>query len=208
MKELRLVRPEKKHEKQAMEYIQEFETYGSKIHGIGGLTRYKDDYDGWLKKLAADRIQEPNEERVPAETFFLMKKLPKALHLQEGTTERLVGMVNIRLALNNELWAYGGHIGYSIRPSERRKGYNKVNLFLALKVCQNHGIEVTLLDCDKNNVGSAKTMRALGGRLIRECPHKNWEGEDTIMQWYVIDVDAALEKYASQYDQFVSEYPD
>ena len=208
MEKLRLVRPEKKHEKQAMEYIEEFYVNGTPvIHGDGRLTKYKDDYDGWLEKLAADRAQEPNDERVPAETFFLMRRLPRESHMLQEDVERVVGMINIRLALNDDLWVYGGNIGYSIRPSERRKGYNKVNLYLALKVCQNHGLEAVLLDCDKNNIGSAKTMRALGGRLIRECPHKNWEGKDTIMQWYVIDVDAALEKYASQYDQFVSEYP-
>lgn len=200
MEKLRLVRPEKKHEKQAKAYIEEFEACGSKIHGVGGLTRYLDDYDGWLEKLAADRAQVPNEERVPAETFFLMKQT------SDGT-EHLVGMIDIRLALNDALWAYGGHIGYSIRPSERRKGCNKVNLYLALKVCQNHGIEVALLDCNKDNVGSAKTMRALGGKLIREYPHRDDNGEDTMMQWYTIDVDAALGKYADQYDQFVSEYP-
>lgn len=201
MEKLRLVRPEKKHEKSAMEYLEEFYADKSETHGVGGLERYKDDYDSWLEKLAADRTQVPNAERVPAETFFLMKQTP-------DSAERLVGMINIRLVLNDGLWAYGGNIGYSIRPSERRKGYNKVNLYLALKVCQNHDLEAVLLDCDKNNIGSAKTMRALGGKLIRECPHKNFKGEDAIMQWYVIDVDAALEKYAGQYDQFVSEYPD
>lgn len=208
MEKLRLVRPEKEHEKQAMEYIEEFEACGSKIHGVGGLTRYLDDYDGWLEKLAASRAQASNEEHVPAETFFLMKDLPEKKMEFGDNAERIVGMIDIRLALNDALWAYGGHIGYSIRPSERRKGYNKVNLYLALKVCQNHGIEVALLDCDKDNVGSAKTMRALGGKLLRECPHRNDEGEDIMMQWYVIDVDAALEKYASKYSQFVSEYPD
>ncbi len=207
MEKLRLVRPKKEHERQAIEYLEEFFAAGSKAHGAGGLDRYEDDYDGWLEKLAADRVQVPNEERVPAETFFLMKRLPRESHMLQKDVERLVGMVNIRLFLNDSLWAYGGNIGYSIRPSERRKGYNKVNLYLALKVCQNHGLEAVLLDCDKNNVGSAKTMRALGGKLIRECPHKDWEGKDTIIQWYVIDVDAALEKYADQYDQFVSECP-
>lgn len=200
MEKLRLVRPEKKHEKQAKAYIEEFRTYGSNIHGVGGLTRYFNDYDGWLKHLEEMRNLEPNDKLVPGETFFLVKR-------NSDGTEYLVGMIDVRFVLNESLWAYGGNIGYSIRPSERRKGYNKVNLYLALKVCQNHGIEVALLDCDKNNVGSAKTMRALGGRLLRECSHRNDDGEDIMMQWYVIDVDAALEKYASQYDQFVSEYP-
>ncbi len=223
MEKLRLVRPEKKHEKQAKAYIEEFYANGSTVvHGDGRLAKYKDDYDGWLKRLAADRAPAPNEERMPAETFFLMKQqtaptdgsevICDSYHgsdaIYSHQTEEIVGMVNIRLALNDGLWAHGGHIGYSIRPSERRKGYNKVNLYLALKVCQNHGLEAVLLDCDKSNIGSAKTIRALGGKLIREYPHKNFEGKDTIIQWYVIDVDAALNKYADQYDQLISEYPD
>lgn len=203
MEKLRLVRPEKKYEKQAVKYLEEFLAAGSKIRGVGGLDQYKDDYDGWLEKLAADRVQVPNEERVPSETFFLMKRLSQESHMFQEDVERLVGMVSIRLVLNDNLWNFGGHIGYSIRPSEREKGYNKVNLYLALKVCQNYGIEVALLDCDRSNIGSAKTMRALGGKMVRQ-----YQLGDIVVQRYAIDVDAALCKYASQYDKFVSGYPD
>ena len=45
-------------------------------------------------------------------------------------------MINIRLALNESLKKYGGNIGYCIRPVERGKGYNKINLYLGLKICQ------------------------------------------------------------------------
>lgn len=203
MEKLRLVRPEKKYEKQAVKYLEEFLAAGSKIHGAGGLDQYKDDYDGWLEKLAADRVQVPNEERVPSETFFLMKRLSQESHMFQEDVECLVGMVSIRLVLNDNLWNFGGHIGYSIRPSEREKGHNKVNLYLALKVCQNYGIEVALLDCDRSNIGSAKTMRALGGKMVRQ-----YQLGDIVVQRYAIDVDAALCKYASQYDKFVSGYPD
>lgn len=208
MEKLRLVRPEKKYEEQAMEYLEEFYADGSETHGVGGLERYKDNYDGWLEHLEEMRNLEPNGKLVPGETFFLMKRLSRGSHMLQKNVERLVGMINIRLALNDNLWRYGGHIGYSIRPSERRKGYNKVNLYLALKVCQNYGLETVLLDCDKNNIGSAKTMRALGGKLLREHTHQITPEESATVQQYVIDVDAALSKYASQYDQFVSEYPD
>lgn len=46
---------------------------------------------------------------------------------------RILGIINIRHALNDYLLTYGGHIGYSIRPSERQKGYGKIQLLLALK---------------------------------------------------------------------------
>ncbi len=204
MVKLRLVRPEKKHEKQVMAYLEEFYADGSELHGIGGLNRYAGDYDGWLRHVEEMRHLEPSASLVPAETFFLMKQADDAA--QEP--ECLVGMVNIRFTLNDALWNYGGHIGYSIRPCERRQGYNKVNLYLALRVCQKHGLEAVLLDCKKENLGSAKTMRALGGRLIREYVAQTTAESGVTMQQYVIDVNEAVAKYAEKYDPLVAEYPD
>lgn len=221
MQKFRLVRPGKQHEQQAMEYLKEFYASGSETHGIGGLERFKDDYDGWLRHLENIRHIEPSETYVPAETFFLVKTTltptdgsdltPDGWHgatanyYQTGA-ERIVGMINIRLGLNDNLWQYGGHIGYSIRPSERRKGYNKINLFLALKFCQLHGLEVVLLDCDKENLGSSRTMRALGGRLIRE----HWyevKGQNSLVQDYVIDVNAAISAHEAEFADLIAEYP-
>ena len=122
MEKLELIQPNKSYEKQAIEYIQEFYKYNSNINGVGGLYRYLDNYDAWLKKLEEDRTRKMTEEKVPAETYFLVRK----------SDNKIVGMINIRLQLNEKLKAFGGNIGYSIRPTERRKGYNKINLYLAL----------------------------------------------------------------------------
>jgi len=151
MERLKYIRPSKEYEQQAIEYINEFYDYNSDINGAGELHRYLDNYDGWLKKLEEDRNYIPDEEIVPTETFFLVRK----------SDNKIVGMVNIRLALNEKLKKYGGHIGYSIRPTERKKGYNKVNLYLALLYCQQNGIEEVLMDCDKDNTASAKPLNAL-----------------------------------------------
>lgn len=199
MHEFRLVRPAAEHRQQAMEYLEEFYADKSETHGVGGLEKFQDNYDGWLTKLEQDRVMMPNEERVPAETFFLVKKL-------DDGTERIIGTINIRLALNDALWMHGGNIGYSIRPSERRKGYNKINLYLALCFCQKRGMEAVMLDCDKNNLGSAKTMRALGGKLIREYYYQKTPDAKSLTQCYIIDVDASLSRYADEYGQFVAEY--
>ena len=74
-------------------------------------------------------------------------------------------MINIRLDLNERQRTSGGHIGYGIRPSERQKGYNKINLFLGLLKCQEHGLKMVMLDCEKENLGSSKTIQALCGKL-------------------------------------------
>lgn len=188
MEKLKQVKPTKEYEKQAIEYIKEFYEYNSEINGVGGLHRYLEDYDGWLKKLEDDRNRIQNEEKVPAETYFLVRE----------KDNKIVGMINIRLALNEKLKKYGGNIGYSIRPTERRKGYNKINLYLALLVCQQHGIKEVLLDCDKDNLESSKTMQSLGGILVRE--YYDEENAKCIVQDYIIDVDESIKNNKEKYE--------
>ena len=79
-----------------------------------------------------------------------------------------VGAVNIRHYLNDELLKTGGHIGVGIRPSERRKGYATAMIALALEECKKLGIKRVLMTCDKNNIGSAKSIINNGGVLENE----------------------------------------
>jgi predicted acetyltransferase len=188
MDRLRLVVPDISRKDDAISYIQEFLDYGSEINGVGSLDRYLDDYEGWLEKLEVDRTMEPNENRVPADTYFLVRE----------SDERIIGMINIRHCLNENLRLIGGHIGYSVRPTERRKGYNKINLYLGLLRCQELGIDEVLMDCDADNLGSARTMQALGGRLVREWYEPNIY--KTVLQDYVIDVDESIKTYRKVYE--------
>lgn len=137
MERLRHVVPSMEYMEKGIDYIQEHINVGSHINGSGGLDRYLDNYQGWLDKLEQDRMCIPNEQRVPAEIYYLVNE-----------QDRIIGMINIRLCLNERLMKCGGHIGYGIRPSERNKGYNKINLYLALLRCQSLGIKEVILDCD------------------------------------------------------------
>ena len=191
MDRLRHEVPSIERKDEALQYIQEFLDYGSDINGVGGLDRYLDNYEEWLVKLEEDRVRVPSEEKVPADTYFLVRE----------NDNRIIGMINIRHCLNRNLRIIGGHIGYSIRPSERRKGYNKLNLYLGLLICQELVIDEVLMDCDAKNLGSAKTMQALGGKMIRE-----WHEPDiykTYLQDYTIDVDDAIKTYKKVYDPMV-----
>lgn len=185
MENLKLIRPTKEYESQAKEYIQEFIDYNSNINGTGGLDGYVDNYDEWLEKLDMYRHGQI-EGRVPAETFMLIRKYDN----------KLIGMINIRLDLNKYLLLHGGHIGYGIRPTERRKGYNSYQLYLALKFCDEQGLNKVLLTCDKNNLGSAKTIQNSCGILENEI-----ESEGIIYQRYWIDVKEALEKGCKKYEK-------
>lgn len=94
-----------------------------------------------------------------------------------------VGAVNIRHHLNDKLTQTGGHIGDGIRPSERRKGYATAMIGLALEECRKLGITRVLMTCDRDNIGSAKSILRNGGVLENEI-----EEEGTIIQRYWIQL--------------------
>ena len=171
--------------KDAIEYIEEFNKYGSEVQGAGCLQRYLDNYEGWLDFLEKDKRIIPSEEDVPTETFFLVRK----------SDNKIVGMTNIRTGMNKNWSAWRGHIGFSIRPTERRKGYNKINLYLALEKCQEFGIENARLTCKDDNIGSYKTMESFG--VVPE----EYQYDDFMVKRYIIPVDETLKEYEDVYSQ-------
>ena len=183
---LYLVEPSKKYEKKAIEYIEEHHIYFSDINGSGSLDRYYNDYDAWLNKLDEDKNYIVDEYRVPSVTYFLVRK----------SDDRIIGMVNIRLQLNERLKKLGGNIGYGIRPTERRQGYNKINLYLALLKCKEYGLDKVQLDCDKENIGSKKTIEALGGKLEKEFYSDEL---NCVVLSYIIDVNESIENNKDKY---------
>ena len=149
----KLVKPELCYKKSAILYIEELLSYNSAIHGTGFLDRYLESsgYEEWLDEI---RYLEFNSDssKVSASTFFMV-----------DDNDFIVGMVNIRHTLNDNLLFHGGNIGYSIRPTERGKGYAKIALFLALKECFSLGLTRVLITAEDNNVPSYRTIEALGG---------------------------------------------
>lgn len=172
---MRLVFPDITYKEKAIEYIKEFYDYGSEINGSGSLDRFlrESTYEEWLKKVLSDiDIANIREPRVPALTYFYVRD-----------DDRIVGMINIRLALNDFLRKEGGHIGYSVRPSERGKHYATGMLNAALKVCDTVGINEVLISCDKENAASAGVIKNCGGVLKEEFYS---EGFQEMIQMYVV----------------------
>lgn len=91
---------------------------------------------------------------------------------------------------------FGGNIGYGIRPTERRKGYNKINLYLGLLEAQKLGLEEVMLDCETTNIASSKTMESLGG-ILKKTEIDPADGLLTSV--YIIDVKKSLEEYKDIY---------
>lgn len=180
MDEIRLIAPEPIHEKAVMDYKAEFEQYGDNMDGSGMLGLSKT-FDEWYRMLKDNECEETVKEGyVPAYTYLAMR-------VSDG---RMVGTISIRLRLNDYLASYGGHIGYSVRKSERQKGYAKEMLRLALLKCKAEKIYKVLVTCDKENIASSKTILANGGVLENEVHevHEVPEG-DSITQRYWISVD-------------------
>ncbi len=129
-----------------------------------------EDFDYYLENL---ECKEDKNGYVPDSTFFCL----------DVDRNRIVGAVNIRHYLNENIYLTGGHIGDGIRPSERKKGYATAMIALALKECKKLGINKVLMTCNKENIGSAKSIMNNGGVLESEI------GEDgEIEQRYWINL--------------------
>ena len=152
---LKLVKLSAAYKKQLFDLLDEWYATGEKI--VPYAIR-KADYHDFDRYVSA--IEGPGDggETVPDSTFFCL----------DVERNIFVGAVNIRHSLNAGLLLYGGHIGDGVRPSERRKGIATQMIALALKECRKLGIRRVLMVCDKENIGSAKSILNNGGVLENE----------------------------------------
>ena len=170
MDTIRLMRPDETMLDQVAAYRQAMLEAGSSMDGTSGLSSY-DDPVAWLNHIR----EMENEDTCPA--HLVTATLYVAVRAGD---ERIVGMIDLRHRLNDFLEKIGGHIGYSVRPDERRKGYAKAMLRLALAEAKKRDIPRVLITCDDDNIGSARTIEANGGTL--ECI-ANWNGEIIRRYW-------------------------
>lgn len=158
---MKFILPCIEYEQKAVEFIQEFYDYSSAINGTGGLDNFlkESTYSEWLLKVVKDLdIANIPQGRIPAYTYFYIRE----------DDEKIIGMINIRLALNDFLRKEGGHIGYSIRPTERRKGYGTKMVQEALTFCKTIDLQNIIISCDKINIASAGVIKNCGGTLEEE----------------------------------------
>ena len=153
MEELILIKPTAEYGTQIMEYRQEFLDAGDSMDGCGPLRRFGNLAEYLRFCSDCENLATVPESFVQATQFICIRK----------SDNKLVGMIQVRHHFNDYLEKYAGHIGYSVRPSERRKGYAKEILRMALPFCKEIGLFKVLISCIDGNIGSEKTILANGG---------------------------------------------
>ena len=168
---MELVLPVIEHKQAALDFRREHLEHGETlIHGGSGLEDTAD-YESWLDKVQAAVTWEYSETLVPASTYWGMQD------------NQLVGILQIRHLLNKFLRDTYGHIGYGVRPSERRKGYATKMLALALDKCRELDIDRVLVCCDKKNTVSARIITGNGGIYDRDIIDSDG---DVVEQYWIM----------------------
>ena len=194
MEKFYLELPTIERKQEALDYLQEHVDNGSDLNGTGGLKDCLEGitYEEWLDDVIKFQEKEyaESKNKVPGTTFFTIRE----------SDNKIVGMVNLRHYLNDYLKNFGGHIGYGIRPTERRKGYAKIQLYLCLLEAKKLKIDRVRIDCIDTNIGSEKTMQALGGIYERSTYIKE---KNKTLKKYWINVDDSIEKYEDEYKKYI-----
>lgn len=158
MEKIKLILPNLNFKNEIEEYKNEFILNGDSMDGCAGLGNIES-FEEWIQILKDNsNISTVREGFVPSSTYMAIRE----------SDNRIVGMIDIRHFLNDYLEKFGGHIGYSVRKSERQKGYAKKMLELALEKCKELNINRVLLTCSKDNIPSMKTILSQGGVLENE----------------------------------------
>ena len=153
--------------KQIQDYKNEFIVNNEIIQGAADMRALS--ISEWVQFAENTKYKETvTPGFVTAHTFFALYN------------DKIVGIINARHELNDYLLNFGGHIGYSVRKSERRKGYAKAMLSYTVEFLFSLGLEKILITCDKNNIASKRTIESCGGILENEVIE---ETRTTLRYW-------------------------
>ena len=169
---IKLKRPVKEYENEALAFKQEFIDSGENTINGSELLDRMESYDEWLKTVT-DNISEEtvNPSWVVTDTYFAF-----------DDNGRIVGIIDLRHELNDFLKDFGNS-GYSVRPSERRKGYATQMLGLIVKRAEEIGLERLQLSVERTNEPSVKTIIKNNGKYERSF---EFEGEEADV--YIINL--------------------
>ena len=147
---LKLVKPREQHKQKILAYRDAFLETSTVIPGSASLHELP--IVEWYERVQLD-LANPRWGRVPASQYMSI----------DSETEDIIGMIQLRHELNEDLENYGGHIGYSVHPSHRKQGHATTMVKLCLDKAKRIGIPRVLIVCDVNNEASARVIEKSGG---------------------------------------------
>ena len=168
-----LKRPIKEYESKAIAFKQEF--IDNKETTINGseLFDQMDSYDEWLTSVTDNTSNDTvNPSWVVTDTYFAFDE-----------DDSIVGIIDLRHELNDFLMGFG-NCGYSVRPSQRRKGYATEMLKLILERAHQIGMDKLQLSVERSNEASVKTITKNGGKYERSF---TFEGEEADVYMIYLD---------------------
>ena len=175
--DLTLVEPRLDQQDAYVDMAREFTREGAQ-HGRWAVDEAS--FEGFVLELRRQaRADDLLSIRVPQTTYWLVRS--------DGV---IVGTSRLRHRLTPELEIFGGHIGYDVRPSERRKGYGTRLLALTLDKARALGLTYDMLTCDDDNVASYRVMERNGGRLPDRVSQPD-TGRLARRYWFALDAGAA-----------------
>lgn len=161
--EIYLVRPTIQLKEQALNYKEEHFKNGEKVINGSELLDQIESYEEWLSSVTLNTDpQTVNKNWVVTDTFFALRK----------NDDKIIGMIDLRHTLNDFLKDFG-HCGYSVRPSERKKGYATEMLRQLIGVAKKIGMAELQISVEKTNIGSIKVIEKNGGVYERSFTYEN-----------------------------------
>ncbi len=161
--EIYLVRPNIQLKEQALDYREEHFKNGEKVINGSELLYQIENYEEWLSSVTLNTAPKTvNENWVVTDTFFALRK----------SDNMIIGVIDLRHTLNDYLKDFG-NCGYSVRPSERKKGYATEMLHQLIKVAKKIGMKELQISVEKTNIGSIKVIEKNGGVYERSFTYEN-----------------------------------
>lgn len=175
--DIKLIKVEKELEEKIMSFRKSFIEAGeNSINGSRGLHHFEH-YNEWIKKVK--ECERPGNDilGVQATLYMAMRRID----------DKIIGCIELRRTLSEDLKVLGGHVGFSVTPKERKKGYATEMLRQVMEKARSLGIPALMLTCDTENAASKRTIMKCGG-VLEKAEAVQCHGKEGYCEYYWISL--------------------